>query len=431
MSEPHGSTGRTGDFWANRPVRPRAGRKIAGVAAGIGERYDVDPVLVRVVLVVLAFYGGSGIALYLLGWLLLPKEGDPGSTSPRPPSTAVLVLVVLLLVPVLLWTVRWPGLFGVALGIGALYLLHRKRGPVVRPHVPPHGGESGGSPGSSSASSSASSADGTPASSTTASASTPTNSAADPPGDPSGSTSTGQYADFSTVDSRSTAVAAEDEPPARRWITLTTLAAAVIAAALATTLGAPVPVAVAVALAVLGAGLVLGSFLHGGRALLLFAVPVGVVALLLGTHAAPGAWIPGMQWDGARSVAAHPTAGRELLPDYRSNSGDVRLDLSDLRATAPARTHVDTNSGQVRVLVPRDADVQARCASGSGDVDCLDDHSSDNDRGGDPGGDHSPNHSRSGDNSEQVTDSGPDGPGGGSIQLDVRSSSGDVEVTRG
>ncbi|MET1075384.1 MAG: PspC domain-containing protein, partial [Umezawaea sp.] len=39
------------DFWASRPRRPHRGRKIAGVAEGIAERYRIDPVIVRVAFV--------------------------------------------------------------------------------------------------------------------------------------------------------------------------------------------------------------------------------------------------------------------------------------------------------------------------------------------------------------------------------------------
>ena len=61
-----------------RPARPREGRQIAGVAAAIARRYDIDPVLVRVGFVVAAFYG-IGAALYIAGWALLPDEPGPRS----------------------------------------------------------------------------------------------------------------------------------------------------------------------------------------------------------------------------------------------------------------------------------------------------------------------------------------------------------------
>lgn len=41
---------------------------VAGVAGGLGRRIGVDPVLVRIVFLVLAFAGGAGVLLYLLGW---------------------------------------------------------------------------------------------------------------------------------------------------------------------------------------------------------------------------------------------------------------------------------------------------------------------------------------------------------------------------
>ena len=49
---------------------------IAGVAGGIAKHFDVDPVLVRVIFAVLLFTGGSGIVLYIGLWLFVPPE-DP------------------------------------------------------------------------------------------------------------------------------------------------------------------------------------------------------------------------------------------------------------------------------------------------------------------------------------------------------------------
>ena len=55
--------------------RPHAGRMVAGVAAGIADYLDVDVTLVRIVLVVLAVFGGLAVPLYLAAWLLIPDEG--------------------------------------------------------------------------------------------------------------------------------------------------------------------------------------------------------------------------------------------------------------------------------------------------------------------------------------------------------------------
>ncbi|MEV6273803.1 PspC domain-containing protein [Nocardia sp. NPDC051832] len=68
-------------MWQTRPVRlPRQG-PVAGVAAGFGQRYNIDPVLVRVAFVVSTMFGGAGIVLYLLGWLLLSTPGGESSRA--------------------------------------------------------------------------------------------------------------------------------------------------------------------------------------------------------------------------------------------------------------------------------------------------------------------------------------------------------------
>lgn len=48
---------------------------IAGVGSGIARYVGVDTMIVRIVLVVLAFVGGIGVPLYLACWLLIPEEG--------------------------------------------------------------------------------------------------------------------------------------------------------------------------------------------------------------------------------------------------------------------------------------------------------------------------------------------------------------------
>ncbi len=61
--------------------RCRAHRMVAGVAAGLGEHFDVDPLLVRAALLVLALAGGMGVPLYLALWLLVPADDSPTSIA--------------------------------------------------------------------------------------------------------------------------------------------------------------------------------------------------------------------------------------------------------------------------------------------------------------------------------------------------------------
>jgi phage shock protein PspC (stress-responsive transcriptional regulator) len=54
--------------------RGRHGKMLAGVAVGVADYFDVDPTIVRIGFVALAFLGGLAVPLYLAGWLLIPDE---------------------------------------------------------------------------------------------------------------------------------------------------------------------------------------------------------------------------------------------------------------------------------------------------------------------------------------------------------------------
>ncbi|AWB83432.1 PspC domain-containing protein [Corynebacterium liangguodongii] len=72
------------DIWSTRPVRiPKdqgGNAAIAGVCEGIGARYRIDPVVVRIAFVALTLVYGGGLFLYLLMWLNMPRFGM--DTSP-------------------------------------------------------------------------------------------------------------------------------------------------------------------------------------------------------------------------------------------------------------------------------------------------------------------------------------------------------------
>lgn len=74
---------------ARRLTRSRQGAVLAGVAAGFGEYLDVDPVLVRLVFVLLAFLDGLGLLAYAAAWVLMPGGAEaPRATPAAPPGAA-------------------------------------------------------------------------------------------------------------------------------------------------------------------------------------------------------------------------------------------------------------------------------------------------------------------------------------------------------
>ncbi|HNX96805.1 MAG TPA: PspC domain-containing protein, partial [Candidatus Aminicenantes bacterium] len=71
-----------------RLYRSRTHRQIAGVCGGIAEYFGLDPVLVRVIFILMFFAGGSALLAYILAIILIPLEplATPAAegASPRP-----------------------------------------------------------------------------------------------------------------------------------------------------------------------------------------------------------------------------------------------------------------------------------------------------------------------------------------------------------
>lgn len=49
-------------------------RILAGVCGGIAEYFNIDPVIVRLIWVILIFAYGTGILAYLAAWLIIPRK---------------------------------------------------------------------------------------------------------------------------------------------------------------------------------------------------------------------------------------------------------------------------------------------------------------------------------------------------------------------
>jgi phage shock protein PspC (stress-responsive transcriptional regulator) len=56
-------------------TRPRRGKVVAGVCAGIAQRFGWSPWLVRLAFVVSCVLPGPQVLLYVALWILMPKEG--------------------------------------------------------------------------------------------------------------------------------------------------------------------------------------------------------------------------------------------------------------------------------------------------------------------------------------------------------------------
>ena len=57
-----------------RLYRSAKSKVFGGVAGGIAEYFDIDPIIIRLLFVIIAFAGGGGAIVYLILWVALPLE---------------------------------------------------------------------------------------------------------------------------------------------------------------------------------------------------------------------------------------------------------------------------------------------------------------------------------------------------------------------
>ncbi|MCA9926797.1 MAG: PspC domain-containing protein [Anaerolineales bacterium] len=62
-------------------VRSQSDRMFFGVAAGIADYVNLDPVIVRLIFVLLALSGGPGILIYIILAIVMPEEGAPAAKA--------------------------------------------------------------------------------------------------------------------------------------------------------------------------------------------------------------------------------------------------------------------------------------------------------------------------------------------------------------
>ena len=114
-----------------RFARSRSDVMLAGVAGGLGERLGVDPVLVRIAFIVLAYCGAVGVLAYIVAWTVSLDPKDPRAPRPRVASAQqeiafglVTLGAVLLLREAKLWFGDGLGvpLLIVTAGVGVVYV---------------------------------------------------------------------------------------------------------------------------------------------------------------------------------------------------------------------------------------------------------------------------------------------------------------------
>lgn len=70
--------------------RPRSGRVIAGVCAGLARRFGWSPTVVRLLFVLSLLLPGPQVIIYIIMWIVIPNQPLPVS-APGTPVTPTMV----------------------------------------------------------------------------------------------------------------------------------------------------------------------------------------------------------------------------------------------------------------------------------------------------------------------------------------------------
>ena len=298
-------------------------RVVLGVAGGLARALAIDPLFVRIAFVVMALFSGVGILLYVAGLLLLansPTSRTPSIVRRVIGSVAVLIAARWLFggdarLPASGWVVAF-GLLGVAIA------LWRGRGPVASFEPPAETAHVAGDGGSA-------------------------------------------------VDRWSswTAQRRERPRPPRSVLGLLTIGAAAVIGAMVWLFndgaGNRGTLAFGWATVVLGAGLLVGTFAGRARWLILPALATAAAAVLAAGLNFAGVGLTNRSGGGSYVFGPDSTVAAQ----YRTGIGDIELWLPNY--TRDVSTSVEIGAGDLRIVVPDNAQVQIDARIGIGRIDAL------------------------------------------------------------
>jgi phage shock protein PspC (stress-responsive transcriptional regulator) len=457
----------TGGAFATRYglIRPHQGRWFAGVAAAIGRATNTDPVLWRVLLGVLTLFGGVGLLVYLVGWLLIPTEGDTASpaealigrgrsSTSAPLAVGLAVLAVIMLGVAFSGNIR-SSLLGAAVILGAALLVSRGGvtlgRPANQPPQPPQPGWPGrpewpaqpgspvppmgnpvppmGNPVPPMGGPVPMGGPIPPAAPTTGAPFTPTGEPFAPHGPYASSSPYARSLGYPPPPPAQYPGLVPTPPPppkpprersrlGRIVLSLVCLALGALLVFDATGNSVPRSAYPAAALGVIGLGLVVGAWLGRAR-WLIFPGVILTVALVIASSMGNVRGFPARPW---HAIGAGPNGNMTWTPPsaaalesrYNLDLGNGTLDLTKIEFPAdPVTVDVNIDAGNLVVILPADVDVNVDATVDSGSADVLSQH-----------------WDGLGNDTRHVSDNGADGPGGGQLMLNATVGLGKLEVHR-
>jgi phage shock protein PspC (stress-responsive transcriptional regulator) len=318
-------------------------KKIAGVAGGLARHLDIDPLVLRVALVVLVFFGGAGLIIYAACWLLVPEDGQERAPFGFDDRTRSIALVIAGVVAALTLVGDTMGGYGFPwpLAIVALIALlvvafgdrdrTRSGSAAAVQYVPPV-----------------------------------------PPGPQTQQgwvTSPPLYTP-PTTQSYATYQTGRTPNPRKRgpilfWFTLALSALGVGVLGMADVAGAGVADSAypALVVAICGVMLLVGAF---------FGRPGGIILVgLLAAIGMAGA-TASTRWDDR--VVRNPVSAAAVQDRYELGAGELVLDLTsveDLENLDGRTVELDAGLGRIEVLLPEGLDVDAEVHAGLGEADLF------------------------------------------------------------